>query len=168
MTTQVTTLIAIINKELSTNILSRRQVNEVVEGRMILYAILRESRWTFPAIAKIVNRDHSTVMHALKRFNALHDTDERFADTYNRVREQFFSEIGYDHPVYQMTSFEIIEKYLIIQEENKELTLQLKSKNKELESYKEIIRLAKEYAKKYRIEDDEFNSIIRSPHAQKV
>lgn len=52
-----------------------RQVR-IVRARRHLAWVLREAGWSFPRIGKFLDRDHSTVMHAVRQYEQLQRRDE--------------------------------------------------------------------------------------------
>ena len=45
--------------------LGRSRDADLVAARRVLYAELRERDWSYPMIARAVDRDHTTILHAL-------------------------------------------------------------------------------------------------------
>ena len=45
---------------------SPTRIASVVAARMALYRVLREHGWSYPSIGRLLNRDHTTVMSAIK------------------------------------------------------------------------------------------------------
>lgn len=71
------------NKVLPLNSKSRNRY--IVETRFMFCYIARSMKFTLSDIGRFLNRDHTTVMHALSTFNNLYQTDEMFREKYNNI-----------------------------------------------------------------------------------
>lgn len=65
---------------------SKTRLREVVDAR-IMYSYIMKSKTvlTLSKIAKIINRDHSSVIHHIKQFKNLQKTDKNFNMTYLKI-----------------------------------------------------------------------------------
>ena len=50
-------------------LISKQRSVRVVAARDIIIKCLRDDGWSYPEIGRLLNRDHSTIVHALKRIN---------------------------------------------------------------------------------------------------
>jgi chromosomal replication initiation ATPase DnaA len=74
-----------ISKE---QIIGDRGIEEVCEARFILcYFLFNYFKPNKSSIGRLINRDHATVIHALKKFNNYYATDERFRNKANEIKK---------------------------------------------------------------------------------
>lgn len=66
-------------------VIRKRQV-EYVQARMIFYKLARDNKQTLQAIGKFLKRDHSTVMHSLRKFQQDVKYDSAFRVKYKAVK----------------------------------------------------------------------------------
>jgi hypothetical protein len=65
---------------------SKNRVRPLVELRFTFFFIARQMRYTLIEIAKhLGKRDHSTVIHGLRTFKNLYETDDKFRFRYNTI-----------------------------------------------------------------------------------
>tara|TARA_R100000742_G_C4273970_1_gene93739 strand:+ start:1370 stop:1828 length:459 start_codon:yes stop_codon:yes gene_type:complete len=127
-------------------LLSKSRKQENVFGRMIYYKILREQRHGFQAIAHSLNKNHATVIHAIKTFDNLYDSEKELRQSYEIIKEIYFDIEG-NHPLTFTTRPELIEKVISLEKQNKSLNLSnemLKDSLKNYQQYDEFIELIKE------------------------
>ena len=77
--------VAVVTKA---NPMARDRVRENVDARRIVYKVCREMlNLTYIRIAKYFDKNHASVLHGLKHFDALFETDRDFRNNYNAVVE---------------------------------------------------------------------------------
>ena len=75
---------------------AKDRARENVDARRIVYKICREMlNLTYIRISKYFNNNHATVLHGLKHFDALFETDKEFRRNYNAVM-QVISSVEFD------------------------------------------------------------------------
>ena len=68
------------------------RANGVSMWRQVAHALCRDlTSFSFPQIAKAVNRDHTTLLHSLKRVEHYKNTDPEIARIYSELRDQIKS-----------------------------------------------------------------------------
>ena len=73
----------IYSKTLDLNSKSRKRY--IVETRFMFCYIARSMKFTLADIGRFLNRDHTTIIHALNTFNNLYQTDEFFREKYHNI-----------------------------------------------------------------------------------
>lgn len=83
-----------VNAFFKVDITTKSRENDEVYARAVYYHICKilDSTMTTTAIAKTVNRNHSTVIYTLKKFKIAYDYDKNFRQVY----DDFIAE----HPMY--------------------------------------------------------------------
>jgi hypothetical protein len=77
--------VAVVTKA---NPMAKDRVRENVDARRIVYKVCREMlNLTYIRIAKYFDKNHASVLHGLKHFDALFETDRDFRNNYNAVVE---------------------------------------------------------------------------------
>ena len=77
--------VAVVTKA---NPMARDRVRENVDARRIVYKVCREMlNLTYIRIARYFDKNHASVLHGLKHFDALFETDRDFRNNYNAVVE---------------------------------------------------------------------------------
>jgi hypothetical protein len=78
------------------NIQSDQRARDIVHARFIVVGLARTyTRYSLPRIGRALgSRDHSTIIHATHRCNALVQSDPEFATLYSRAEAQLKSAIG--------------------------------------------------------------------------
>lgn len=65
---------------------SNRRTMHIVELRFIFFHIARSLKYTLKEIGRhLGNRDHTTIIHGLKTFKNLYQTDEKFKELYHII-----------------------------------------------------------------------------------
>lgn len=80
-------LMNIINEYYQIDIRSTSRERNYVQGRFFFYRYMRtHTTLSLKVLATFIcNHDHSTVIHALKKFEDLHNTDKQFRHDYNQI-----------------------------------------------------------------------------------
>jgi chromosomal replication initiation ATPase DnaA len=55
-------------------LIARNNRMEYVNARAEIYVLLRERKWSYLQIAKLVSRDHTTVINSVQRYHARKET----------------------------------------------------------------------------------------------
>lgn len=104
-----------------------RQLN-VVQARRCLSVVLRHGGWSTPRIGKVINRDHTSVLHNLKQFKNKADETERENAAY--VTEFYMS---YDrHKTADFNNMRCVNELIAGLINARVGTLKTKLKNKEM------------------------------------
>jgi chromosomal replication initiator protein len=70
-----------------------RQLGAYERARMVAMYLSRElTGWSYPAIARLFDRDHTTVMHAVNRVEELASADADFGARVEDIRKKLCSE----------------------------------------------------------------------------
>lgn len=101
-----------------------------VDGRIVFSALLKEQGMGPSAIGRILGRDHATVLHYFRKFEALLETDGIFRKRYVAAREQF---IGED-PVFYYSSPELRRKFMEMRDELEETREKLEELRNQVKS----------------------------------
>lgn len=64
---------------------SKIRIRELVELRFIFCHIARKMAYGLKDIGLYLNRDHTTVLHGLRTFRNLYQTDEYFREKYHKI-----------------------------------------------------------------------------------
>lgn len=65
---------------------SKNRIRPLVELRFMFFFIARQMKYTLLEIGQhLGKRDHTTVLHGLKTFRNLYETDVRFKSTYDKI-----------------------------------------------------------------------------------
>lgn len=72
------------------NLQSKDRYRDMVYKRCYLYSILRDEGWHLSKIGRLFNRNHATVINALK----IHDTYFGNDKIYDRTIREYFNEFG--------------------------------------------------------------------------
>jgi hypothetical protein len=58
------------------DLIARNNRMEYVNARAEIYVLLRERKWSYLQIAKLVSRDHTTVINSVQRYHARKETNQ--------------------------------------------------------------------------------------------
>ena len=89
-------LIELINQTLGVDIKKETRIREYVYARFIYAKIMRDKGFSLSYIGNTINKDHSTIIHALKQFELLKKYDD-FKKMYNKVKIAVYKE---ERPIY--------------------------------------------------------------------
>jgi hypothetical protein len=99
-----------------------------VDGRIVFSALLKEQGMGPSRIGRILGRDHATVLHYFRKFEALLETDPMFRKRYVTAREQY---IGED-PVFYYSAPELRRKFMEMRQELEETRDRLEEARQQL------------------------------------
>jgi hypothetical protein len=109
--------VAVVTKS---NPMSRDRVRENVDARRIVYKICRDVlNLTYIRIAKYFDKNHASVLHGLKHFDALFETDKDFRKNYNAVMKVISSLEFTDNPI--IDPHDILVDYVNLQSESMDI-----------------------------------------------
>ena len=137
----------ITNKKYRINVFSRTRNRKAVFGRMIMYRIFRDLGYSLKQIAKVFDKDHSTIINALNNFSNYSSYDEEMIDSYNQIKDEFFVTAKINERMADEKKKEEDErtkKMEALAQENKKLSLQLSNLTGKLSTYKTLIDLLEE------------------------
>jgi len=133
--------IAVVTKA---NPMAKNRVRENVDARRIAYKICRDLlNITYIRIAKFFDKNHASVLHGLKHFDDLFETDKEFRNNYNAVMKVIGSVEFSDNPILDPNN--IIVDYVNLQTETMDIkqkyNLLLRSLNiKVIEKVDELLK----------------------------
>ena len=73
----------IVNKAFKAEILSEKRSRENVDARRVFCFILRDESNTSTSIGEFLKKDHATVLHYIRTFKGLLDSDSSFRERYD-------------------------------------------------------------------------------------
>lgn len=87
------------NKVIGVDIKNRSRKFEYVFGRSIYYKIAREfTGFSYSSISQNINRDHATILHAMKNFNRDILGNESYFYKYNQTRNDVIDDLKLSVP----------------------------------------------------------------------
>lgn len=89
-------LIKLISDTLEVDLMKETRVREYVYARFVYSKIMRDKGFSLSYIGNTINKDHSTIIHALKQFELLKNYED-FKKIYNKVRIAIYKE---ERPIY--------------------------------------------------------------------
>ena len=89
-------LIKLISDTLEVDLMKETRVREYVYARFIYAKIMRDKKFSLTYIGNTINKDHATIIHALKQFELLKNYDD-FKKMYDKVRVAMHKE---ERPIY--------------------------------------------------------------------
>lgn len=96
--------------------MAKDRVRQNVDARRIVYKLCRELlNITYTRIARYFDKNHASVLHGLKQFDALFETDREFRRNYNAVMN-VISSIEFDSNI--IDSQDIIVDYLSLKDDH--------------------------------------------------
>jgi len=88
-------LIKIIRKHCKANPMEETRLREVVEARAIGYKVMQKTHnMSKSEIGRLFKKDHATVIHGLKTFKHLYETEPFFKFNYNMILAEYQETIG--------------------------------------------------------------------------
>lgn len=73
--------------------IKKRNKNLVDARRILSKLLVNELGWTKVAAAKLMNNDHTSVIHCIKSFDNLYEVDDQFRDMADEVFDKLQSSI---------------------------------------------------------------------------
>lgn len=135
--TEVESARKIVEMVMGVDIFAKNRKRYVVESRMIFASILRDMGYSLKEIGRTLKKDHTTIIHYVRKLKGLLDVDKSLLKKYLKCRElltlkeqpvNLESEVDLLGEVYRLNNLvEILEKEkAILADEKKELANQLK------------------------------------------
>jgi len=107
-----------INFVTNADVRAKDRIRKNVDARYIYFKIVRDNTdLTTEQIGSFVSRDHASVLHGLKKFNAYWDTDKSFVNTYNNILK-ILSDDNFD---FAQSDCDLVLKYVDLKSDYEEL-----------------------------------------------
>ena len=140
---EVYKLIEIVKVELGVDVLKNSRTRPIPDARRILIKILMDRKWRCTDLAKILNKNHATILHYNKDmdFHLKHDIQLR--RMYEQVMKHYKTE---NLEMYSMTNTELRKELIALKKQNKTLTSEiakLKTELKQWKEYKDVFKFLK-------------------------
>lgn len=88
-------LVKIIKKHYKANPMQDTRLRKVVEARAIGYKVIQKTHnMSLSKIGRLFKKDHATVIHGLKTFSYLYETEPFFKFNYNMILAEYQETIG--------------------------------------------------------------------------
>lgn len=133
---------------------------DVVNSRMVFYKILRDMGNTWMSIARVHNKDHSTIIHAVNTFDDLVTIEPPLREQYILVKELFYAYKG-DAMLAVKSRNDLIQTTLALEKENdiykKDMAI-LRAKLEVRENFEPILKKLSDNA----VTKEELDSIDKS------
>ena len=113
-----------ISKVLGVNILDKSRKRELINGRMIYYALLRDMNYSWTSIARSVDKNHATIISAYRTFEDLVSHDRELQSDYDMVKANYY-ERNNEHPFQYVSRIRLLDDAIDLEKQNKKLTLQV-------------------------------------------
>ena len=84
-------VVDIIKKETGSNPLLNKKYrggHECQSRQLFLAMMTKHTKGTLKDIGRLLGKDHSTVLHAIKAVNNMYDTDKQYRAMYDRINEK--------------------------------------------------------------------------------
>lgn len=117
-------LVDSISKILDVDITEQTRKRDVITGRMIYYALLRDMNHSWTSIARSVNKNHATIISAYQTFEDLIDYDYELQESLQRVKEDFYDRNN-KHPFQFVSRMRLEGDAIDLEKQNKKLTLDI-------------------------------------------
>jgi len=125
---------------------SRRR--EVVNARLIYSNILREEGFKCVEVGRFLRKDHTTVLHYWKTFDAVVETDVIVRLNYEKIKEMYDNDIEDIHSLstgqLKKEVYTLRNELKKVNSENRKLTSKLTERRETQERLKQIMSLVKE------------------------
>lgn len=93
-----------------------------VDARMVLYQILRDLKCSYTHIGNLVNRNHATIINALRKFETYIKYDPDLLKAYQDISDIYFTSTE-ENPIFFMSNKELISLAISLEKQNKSLHL---------------------------------------------
>ena len=93
-----------------------------VDARMVLYRILRDLKCSYTHIANLVDRNHATIINALRKFEIYTEYDPDLLKAYQEISDIYFASTD-ENPVFFMSNEELVSLVISLEKQNKSLHL---------------------------------------------
>lgn len=93
-------ILSVIKAETGLDVLNPTRKREYVDARAIASALLsRNLNMTLNQIGKVFNKNHATVLHSLKLFDNLYETDARFKEKFHKIKGIYCGKVPVKEPI---------------------------------------------------------------------
>lgn len=93
-------ILSVIEAETGLNLLDPTRKREYVDARaMACFIMHRNLKLTLSQIGEIFNKNHATVLHSLKLFDNLYETDYRFQEKFDKIKGIYCKKTPVEEPV---------------------------------------------------------------------
>jgi len=121
----------LVEKHFNIDISNKSRKFEYVFARACYYKICRDfGGYTYIKIAKTLNKNHATVLHALKELEFMAKHDKYFLKKYNSLMAKFnlnvFKTLNYNDRYKGMTLQQLVQDYNLLLLENENLKSEIK------------------------------------------
>ena len=117
----------IVERHTNTDLMSKSRDREIIDARKIFANILHNFNFRNRVVTMYLQKNHATIIHYRRDFEALYNSDPDFRRLYDLCYEQF-SGVGYE----RKTNTELIFLIKDLENKNKLLNLELKNVKDEL------------------------------------
>tara|TARA_R110002012_G_scaffold11908_3_gene53315 strand:+ start:2073 stop:2597 length:525 start_codon:yes stop_codon:yes gene_type:complete len=139
---KVTAIKNLVNTVSGVNVDSRFKTDELVKARAMCYKIMRDDCFmTYTFIAKSFNKNHATIIHALKEFEWMIKFDKNMERMFVNIMNKWRQERA-DYE--ELSPFELKKQLNNLAEQNKMLNLSLINVQEQCE---EVAKFTKKYSK---------------------
>lgn len=128
-------LFRVVSTYYGVDCMEKNRRREYIDARMVAYKILREWGYTVMRIAEMFDKNHGTIVCALKNFNTFSAYDPSLVRAYNAVTDIINSEAT-KYPTYYLEREELVNLVLNLEHDKKMLTLQVSELNAEIRKYR--------------------------------
>ncbi len=121
----------LVEKHFNIDISNKSRKFEYVFARACYYKICRDfGGYTYIKIAKTLNKNHATVLHALKELEFMAKHDKYYLKKYNSLMAKFnlnvFKTLNYNDRYKGMTLQQLVQDYNLLLLENENLKSEIK------------------------------------------
>lgn len=93
-------ILSVIEAETGLNVLDPTRKRQYVDARaMACFIMSRNLKLTLTQIGEIFNKNHATVLHSLKLFENLYETDYRFKEKFDKIEGIYCNKTPVEEPV---------------------------------------------------------------------
>jgi len=93
-----------------------------VDARMVLYQILRDLKCSYTHIANLVNKNHASIINALRKFEIYTEYDPDLLKAYHEITDIYLANTD-ENPIFFMTTEELVSLVISLEKQNKSLHL---------------------------------------------
>ena len=93
-------ILSVIESETGLNVLNPTRKRQYVDARaMACFIMSRKLNLTLSQIGEILNKNHATVLHSLKLFDNLYETDYRFKEKFDKIKGIYCNKTPVEEPL---------------------------------------------------------------------
>ena len=125
----------IINKYYGIDCVKFCRERRYIDARMVLYKILRDLKFSYNDIGNFVNKNHSTIINAVSKFEAYVDYEPNLLMAYQDISDIYLAATD-KNPIFFMRNEELVSHIISLEKQNKYLHLTNTELNFSLNKYK--------------------------------